>query len=259
MLRSSNLVKHKVCAKYYRDQNGALILSNICSFSRPVFVPDGWECVSSERESTVDIVSEPCSNLTLPEDITRRSVRRAKVKCMDYILCNDFPIFSTLTFSPEKVDRSSYLDVYRALSVWLSNLVQRHGFRYVAVPEYHKKGGAIHFHMLSSEAGLKLEYSGHYRNSKKIYNIVNWKWGFSTAQRVTGESAREKCAKYIYKYMGKQMGAKIGGRYYLSGGQLAEPVYLYGDDPAEFMPDVEPKFTRDLDTDGGRFREWSFI
>lgn len=235
-------------------------LSNICSFSRPVFSPDGWEtAVDSPVDKTVENSLDSASKITAESEIIRRSTRRARVQCMDYILCNDFDLFTTLTYSPKDVDRTSYSDVYRLLSVWLSNLVQRHEFRYIAVPEFHHDGAAIHFHMLSSCSGLNLVDSGHFRNGKSVYNLKNWKYGFSTAQYVTGESAREKCAKYIFKYMGKQMGQKIGGRYYLSGGKLKTPVYLYGETVEEFLGDSVACYTRELETDGGKFTELSFI
>ena len=260
MVTSEALIKYPVRAKYILSADGKMRLSNICSFSRPVFSPVGWEsAVDSPVDKSVENSFDSASKITSDSEIVRRSIRRAKVQCMDYILCNDFDLFTTLTYSSDYVDRTSYNDVYRRLSVWLSNLVQRHEYIYIAVPEFHHDGVAIHFHMLSSCSGLNLVDSGHFRNGKAIYNIKNWKYGFSTAQYVTGESAREKCAKYIFKYMGKQMGQKIGGRYYLSGGKLNTPVYRYGETVEEFLCGSVPRYTRELETDGGKFTELSFI
>lgn len=251
---SENQALFKCRAKYVPDENGSMKLANICSFGRPVFNPMHLEPTEFKKDAHRDPLTEhdPAHNV-------QRSTRRAKEACFDYILCNSLDIFSTLTFNKEFVDRSSYDEVYKKLSNWCSNRVQRYGFKYIAVPEYHKDGENIHFHMLSTAEGLNLLKSGHVRQGKPVYNIDNWKWGFSTAQIVTGENAREKCAKYIFKYMGKQMGQKIGGRYYLSGGELVKPVFVCSDDPEEFADLTSAKYHREIETEGGLYREWSFL
>lgn len=243
-------------AKLVPDGNGGMRVANICSFNRPVFNA-GFE--PAQFESFPQPVEKSEISSDQKQEHIKRATRRAKEACMDYILCNDLNVFATLTYSPEKNNRSSYNEVCRKLGVWCSNLVQRHDFKYVAVPEYHKDGENIHFHMLSSTSGLKLIDSGHVRKSKPVFNIDNWKWGFSTAQFVTGESARDKCAKYIFKYMGKQMGQKIGGRYYLSGGMLDRPTYIYADDPRDLGDLTAAVYNREIETDGGLYREWSFL
>lgn len=251
---SENQALFKCRAKYVPDDSGGMRLANICSFGRPVFNP-------MHLESTEFSPDQP--KQTQPEgsraNSIARATRRAKEACFDYILCNDLHIFSTLTFNRELVDRSSYDAVYKKLCNWCSNRVQRYGFKYIAVPEYHKDGENIHFHMLSTGDGIELLKTSHYRRGKPVYNVDNWKWGFSTAQYVTGENAREKCAKYIFKYMGKQMGQKIGGRYYLSGGDLAKPHFVCSDDPTEFADLTTAKYHREVETDGGLYREWSFL
>ncbi len=251
---SENLSLFKCRAKYVPDGNGGFKIANICSFGRPVFNPDSLETVDFKKKA--DSLSEE------PKDHAQnvhRATRRAREACFDYILCNDLNIFATLTFNQEFVNRSSYKEVYQKLGNWCSNLVQRKDFKYVAVPEYHKDGENIHFHMLSTGDGLNLLKSGHMRQKKPVYNIDNWKWGFSTAQYVTGENAREKCAKYIFKYMGKQMGQKIGGRYYLSGGALSRPQFVYADDPEELGDLSAALYHREVETEGGLYREWSFL
>lgn len=64
-------------------------------------------------------------------------------------------------------------------------------------------------------------------------------FGYTTVMTVEGESAQDKVAKYIFKYMGKQLGqgARIGCRYYLHGGRLRLPVYEYADDVNDVLPE----------------------
>ena len=258
--QNSNAVTFTVRAKYVPDSDGLLRLANICSAPRAIFHKAGWEDASDwgEEYSPED---DQGGVISSPEEIAARSIRRAKEAAFDLVLCNDFDLFSTLTFSPEYIDRTNYQAAYSKVKVFFSNLVQRHGFRYICVPEHHKDGEAIHFHLLSNSNGLRLVKSGHYRKGKIVYNINNWGWGFSTALQIDGEDCRDKCAKYIFKYMGKQMqagGAKIGGRYYLSGGDLIRPTYLYGDSVEEFTTD-SPTYDRTTQTPIGEFRSLSFI
>ena len=164
------------------------------------------------------------------------------------------------------IKRNSYEAVYEAFRVWLSNHVQRRGLKYVAVPEYHsgeksQDKTAIHFHILSNSNAVELVDSGHYRKGRQVFNIPSWKKGFSTAIYTDGDrGSTDNTAKYICKYMTKSNGNKVGGRYYLSGGNLQRPMYVYGDSIEELVNgDDDVIFKRDCSGDWGSFRELSFI
>ena len=166
-----------------------------------------------------------------PEDNARRAVNRAKVRAFDFIMCNpDLDAFATLTLDGERIERTSYPEIYQRLRGWLSNRVQRRGLKYILCPEYHADGQSIHFHMLANSGSLDLvgaRTPGGFparRKGKPVYNVGDWDLGFSTAQLIPPTDGREAVAKYIFKYMGKQTGARIGGRYFLHGGDLASPV-----------------------------------
>jgi hypothetical protein len=62
---------------------------------------------------------------------------------------------------------------------------------------------------------------------RPIYNISDFPFGHTTVIPIDGENGREACAKYCYKYIVKSGGQKVGGRYYLSGGDLGRPRYEY--------------------------------
>lgn len=243
-------------AIYYPNPiTGEMRLARIQAFNKPVYNPASAvaEKVKKPRGKQMTIEDIECDNDTdttaLPADIAR-AVRRARRNAFDLIMCNhDLDTFVTFTYSPEKVsDKADYDECYRYLRGWLSNGVQRRGLKYVGVPELTKRGD-IHFHALCNAQALRMERARHARTGRPlshhgdpVYNLTDWNAGFSTAQlirkRGEGEDERAAVAKYIFKYMGKNFGAKIGGRYMLHGGALAQPLTEYGHCPEQFQQDL---------------------
>lgn len=186
-----------------------------------------------------------------PEESRRASLRRARRKIFDYSICNPFDCFVTLTLDPSLIDRGDYGAVIKRLSRYLDNRVRRQGLIYLGVPELHQSGG-IHFHFLMNSSALRLTDSGtvsvegrkkpikiatanrqHIPQDKRhiVYNVEDWKLGFSTAIMTYGD--RGAVSRYISKELNKTVQKsidkdgkleKIGGRWYLSGGNLKKPV-----------------------------------
>ncbi|MBO5010080.1 MAG: hypothetical protein J6D20_05225 [Clostridia bacterium] len=260
--------KKNVRAVYIPTPHGYR-LARIQKFSIPTFVPAGYELRNDGRApKELPFEDEHESN---PEENAKRSLRRAKSSAFDLILSNsDLDAFCTLTYSPESVvDKFSYEDCYDKLKNWLSNGVQRRDLKYVLVPERHKSG-AIHFHAICNSKAIDLERARSANtgrplshNNRPIFNITNWKHGFSTAELVGEKSEdREAVSKYIFKYMGKQTGEKIGGRFFLHGGSLQKPICLYGDSETEFQNDAYGRPTWQSEAEpikGVRYWEWSYI
>ncbi len=275
LFQSGNLIRHKVRAKYIPQSDGELRLACVQSFNQPRFRESGWEEIDSDsatfhlfEDVEAELSSADSAEETKLANIERAS-RRAKINAFDMILCNpDLDTFATFTYRPQDgMSRSSYDDCYKILGVWLSNSVQRNGLKYVIVPEYHKSGD-IHFHGIVNSAAVKLERAispntgrALSRHGLPIYNITNWRAGFSTAQIIGSDiSDRDKVAKYIFKYMGKQCGQRIGGRYALIGGKLVKPVYAYGEDVSEFIGEAEECYHREVTIgDNIEYKEYSFI
>lgn len=179
-------------------------------------------------------------------DNLARSRRRALTAVRDYALSNDFQYFVTLTLDPARIDRYDYQAIVKAMRVWCDNQVRRKGLYYVLVPELHKDG-AIHFHGFFP-AGVAVEDSGTIippegdkprrpRSGKQretwlasgghlVYNLPDWKYGWSTAIELYGSYAA--AVAYVCKYISKAPG-KIGGRWYFSGGYLNKPDLQYTD------------------------------
>lgn len=149
-----------------------------------------------------------------------RSMRRARAKLRRLALANDFEYFVTLTLDPAKIDRYDGAAVTKALGRWCDNMVRRHGLRYILVPEQHKDG-AFHFHGFMAGNGLKAVDSSVEWDGRPVYNLPQWALGFSTAQRLYGDY--HAAVGYCCKYIGKQEGERPLGRWYYSGGALAEP------------------------------------
>ena len=120
---------------------------------------------------------------------------------------------------------------------------------YVGVIERHKCSDGLHFHVLCNDVlslvdsgtvkclghkkPIRISTADRYKipeeNRKKVYNISDWIYGFSTAIPITGDDALVKVSSYLQKYLTKET-EKIGGRYYYSGGELQRPRYVYCDD-----------------------------
>lgn len=164
----------------------------------------------------------------------------------DLVMMNDFEYFLTITFDPKEVDSKNAEVVMKKLIKWLDNKVQRNNLRFVLIPELHKKGG-IHCHALISgdltyvDSGT-ITWEGKkgkpikIKTAKKlgvpeevwhtVYNVNEWKYGFSTAIKLYGDKSRAK--NYILKYIQKG-NDKIFGRYYYSSRNLIrKPLILYG-------------------------------
>lgn len=204
------------------------------------------------------------------EETRQRAIRRAKNQCFDYFMSNhDLDTFVTLTFDPGIVNSSSYDDVYNGcLRPWLSNRVQRRGLKYILIPEYHRDGEKIHFHAVMNSSALKLTEARYpngrliKRHGKQVYNVEDWSYGFTTAERIEGDSCHVKVCKYIFKYMGKQinLGARIGGRYYLHGGDLKRPRFVYADTVDELCVPTKALYKREVEVPCGvTYASYSFV
>lgn len=134
------------------------------------------------------------------------AVSRARTINRLYYLArsNEWEWFVTLTFSPEKVNRFDYTECTKKVSKWLNHCRRKSPkMKYLVVPEQHKSG-AWHFHgLLANVDELGFVDSGKRdRKGKKIYNIGTYRFGFTTATRVTD---MEKVSKYISKYITKDL------------------------------------------------------
>ncbi len=237
--KTEEQVKYTGRIKYLPDDNGVYQPKTLTVFDRPMYLDHDFElrvepCSETKKVHQVRIVHDDEAD----EDNRRKSYRRACNNLYDLLLSTlQFDCFVTLTLNSESIDRGDYKAVIKKLNTWLDNRVRRKGLTYVLVPERHKDG-SIHFHGLANFGSLAVvravnnnKDSKYYlqplkdKHGRPVYNISDFSLGFSTVIKLSGDNAREATAKYCYKYIIKSGGEKIGGRYYLSGGELGRPRF----------------------------------
>ena len=195
----------------------------ICASDRYFHGP-GWEAAEDFSRHGRELPAPRAKGKKSEGDDMLRSMRRARAQLRRLALANSFDYFVTLTLDPEKIDRYDPAAVTKALSQWCSNMVKRHGLRYLLVPEQHKDG-AFHFHGFMAGEGLIAADSGVQWDGRPVYNLPQWSLGFTTAQRLYGQYSA--AVGYCCKYIGKQQGQRPLGRWYYSGGSLAKPEKRY--------------------------------
>ena len=194
--------------------------------SAPIFREPGWEAAGWGEDRPKAAPNPREAGKKAEGADMERSMRRARAKLRRLALANQFEYFVTLTLDPAKIDRYDGAAVVKALGTWADNMVRRHGLRYILVPERHKDG-AFHFHGFMAGPGLEARDSGVEWDGRPVFNLPQWKLGYTTAQRLYGDYAA--AVGYCCKYIGKQAGERPLGRWYYSGGALQEPAKMYTD------------------------------
>lgn len=137
-----------------------------------------------------------------------RSIRSSMGRTVNSIYhiarSNSWEWFITFTFNPELVNSLDYTETVKKLSKWLNNIkTENPGLGYIIVPEMHKSG-RFHFHGLFKNCG-GLQFTPSGKKTPKgdpIYNVGRYKYGWTTATRVTDQS---RVTKYIAKYINKEL------------------------------------------------------
>lgn len=148
------------------------------------------------------------------------SIKQTKNRIYDIARSNEWEWFITVTFDRNKTDSADYDTVVYRLKYFLNHLQQRQcpNLKYLIVPELHADGKHYHFHgLLANCDGINFSYSGKNdcKSKKPIYNILNWKLGFTTATKVEDT---QRVSSYITKYITKECVAVLKNkkRYYTS-------------------------------------------
>lgn len=157
---------------------------------------------------------------------TDSSIRRTRRTLHDFVKCNDFELFVTFTFDPKKVNRYDMSLVYLKMQGWLKRQHDKNpDFKYIIVPEKHIDG-AIHFHALMSDYPFSLKKTNVIQNSRRVYNVSSFRFGFTNAQFLDADD-KEKTANYIAKYITKGMIVLSNKRRYWSSKNLRKPQVHY--------------------------------
>ena len=132
------------------------------------------------------------------------SYKRTKQSIYSVVRANTWEYFVTLTFNREKVVASDYDEVRRHINSFLTYArTLAPDLKYIFIPELHKDGKNYHIHGLVADIGnLQLIDSGVVQNGKKIYNLAQYKKGFSTFSEIV---ELDKTCSYITKYVTKDL------------------------------------------------------
>lgn len=165
------------------------------------------------------------------------SIMRTKTRITDLTLANEFDLFTTFTFDPNKVDSFDFEYAKEKMSQWLHN-ARRYSpdFKYIVIAELHPSSGRIHFHGLFANFKGELIQSftetgkPRQKNGRNIYNIGTYNWGFSTAVKITDLN---KVSSYVQKYITKDMLKISNKKRYFSSKNLIKPKKEYNVDIQE--------------------------
>lgn len=153
------------------------------------------------------------------------SLQRSKSMITDYTLANEFDLFCTFTYDPQKVDSFNIDDGKAKMTKWMQNQKRYHSpdLTYLVVPELHKSG-RIHFHALVKNYNGQLVQTTNTIKGRNVFNLGKWKYGYSTAVKI--DNIR-KVSSYMQKYITKDM-LKIGNKKrYFASKNLKKPKVDY--------------------------------
>ena len=214
----------------------------VTCFSRKVYKGIGYEALNyySLEQAEIELQSPKKKERETEErtGVRADSFKRSKEKIFEIATANEWKWMITFTIDKEKCDRYDREAVKKRFSSWLYDMSKRKGLKALIIPEYHKDG-AIHFHGLINDS-LEMVHSGRYKidgekkpvgiqtlrrrgmlptdeNVRDVFNVKNYKMGFSTAIALDGNATR--VAFYMTKYCTKDL-EKIFGSYYFCVGKV---------------------------------------
>lgn len=189
-------------------------------------------------DSLIEIIhnkSQRGTGYRLPSDEEREftgklenNLVRAKTKIRDYVLCNEWDWWVTLTINPQWFDRYNLKEFFSAFAEMIHNYNRRagRGVKYLLVPEKHKDG-AWHLHGFMygiPDEDIEINQYGY-------FNWVKYSssFGYISMSRIRDKL---KAANYITKYLTKDILRSVtdcgAHSYYCSKG-LSLPSVTVGD------------------------------
>ena len=165
-----------------------------------------------EGTKTMQEVEQIAKQLIIKSQHTKRSnTSRAKNKVYDLVQSNQWEWFITLTFDPEKINRTDYDECSKAVKYFIDETrrISNGNFKYIGLPEYHADGVSFHFHFLFSGIPSNCFILADNTSNDEIYNLGTYTFGFSTATKVRDSA---KASGYIVKYITKTMTDNLKGK-----------------------------------------------
>lgn len=217
--------------KYYNIKRTDYLLGSVVTFyEQPIKV--SWNPYDKVESDFLDKIRKEKNEVVSDneKDIQRsiqQSVARTKKTIYDYAKMVEWQWFVTLTLSPDKTDRTNYSECSYKLRKWLDNVKQTKSdnFKYLVIPELHKDKKSYHFHGLFADVGnMRFALSDNdYAKEKEIYNITDYRLGFSTATKIKD---LKRVTSYITKYVTKEIieTVPVGRQRYYVSKSILKPV-----------------------------------
>lgn len=169
------------------------------------------------------------TNILKSKHSKNTATSRAKNKVYDLVQSNEWEWFVTLTFNPEKIDRTNYDECSKAVKYFLDQtrrVANNNEFKYVGLPEYHADGVSFHFHFLMSGIDSTNFIKADVYGPDEVYNLDSYSFGFSTATKVRDS---KKASGYLVKYITKTISDNLKGkkRYWASRNLKTPNEYIY--------------------------------
>ena len=159
-----------------------------------------------------------------PENVKlKNNICRARNKILEYVLCNDFVFFVTLTLDPVKYDRTNLKKFIKDLGYFIKNYNTRHDaeIKYLFIPEQHEDGC---WHMHGFIMGLpydRLELFDLHgdkplppyivkklKNNELLYNFPEYekRFGYNIFEPIRNKKAS---VLYMCKYLTKDLSRNV--------------------------------------------------
>lgn len=145
------------------------------------------------------------------------NIRRAKGRIEEYVRCNDWDFFVTLTLDKRKYNRYDLERFHRDLSLFVKRESRKRSRRikYLFIPEQHKDGA---WHIHGFIYGLKASELRLFELTDKLpqyirdklsegYNVYEWveyreAFGFCDLEEI---KSKERASNYVRKYITKEL------------------------------------------------------
>lgn len=185
-----------------------------------------WEVFDCSKTlanmSSVGVVNGKVKDTTNEEKLAN-NICRARNKVLEYVLCNDFNLFVTLTLDPEKYDRCNLKKFQTDFSSFVRNYNMRKNanLKYLLVPETHEDG-TWHMHGffmglpydrlelfdIHSERPLPKYIVDKRKNNELVYNFPAYEkqFGYNVIEPVR---SKKQAALYMSKYLTKDISRNV--------------------------------------------------
>lgn len=198
------------------------------------------------------------SSLEQLDEYTKKYLKKVRSNIIDLALnFSNWEYFITLTFSDKEIGEYTHEKAIEKLKKWINNQKQQNkNFTYLLVPEFHKSG-RLHFHgLIANVPKWKFEKARNPTtgrlikiNNVQIYNLVNYKLGFTTISKIQNQ---EKVSNYISKYATKELITLKNKKRYWYSRNLDKPKldFIYIDNNlADYLKDNKLDYYKNFESD----------